>query len=172
MPKGSTWTTTEDGVILKHRGKLSVEEIAELLGRSTNAVEVRARRKKIGSLRHRKRELVWCSKCSAYRTRINKFGCPVCNVKMSLHDKRSEEARLYALLPQDSKERKRPQTHGSYKSKRPIPTDTKGMDAYSRIRAEEYHSIAVERWELTNIRRELRAIQKRCERYCREIMEP
>lgn len=171
MPKGDTWTSEKEQTIINNRGKLSIEELGLLIGKTPQAIKnhwlvMKKEGRATGSLRHWKSSFAWCEECSARRT---KLPCPVCNQKKLLQEKRNIESELYARLTPESKGRKRPSTHGSYLAKRPKPPDVRGMDAYSSARVKEIYDLTMQRWEIENTKREIKTIQKRIERYRKEL---
>ena len=173
MPKGRAWTTEEEQFIRDNSGKMSVVEMTTHIPHSPHAIEqhwheMKREGRAKGSLRHWKSKLEWCEECSAHR---NTIPCPVCKQKELLQTKRMEEAQLYAALPAESKERKRPQCHGSKVSTRPKPPDTKGMDAYTTARLNEIYDLVMQKWHMENLQRQNKTLQKRIERLRKELKE-
>ena len=172
MPRGRAWRVAEERFIRRCAGELSIEEMAEALGRTPSAVEWHARqmrrRKALkGSLRHWRRRLSWCGECAAYRS----DPCPVCSKRALLESKRLREEALLAQLPAERKSMKRPGLHGSARDRMPAKPNTDGMHAYARQATLEAYDKEMERWECRNLDREIKAVQKRCERLVKEINE-
>ena len=179
MRKGSKrndWTVSEEQFLIANAGKMPKRDICQMLKRSSASVKMKAvalRKKGVDiCLRYYRPTLEPCPACGKPSASIDRSGmCEPCR----RHDQLAAiHARIADLLPlltpeeRDTYER----TEAKVESKSdPLPEapDTTGMTAYQRAYAEEAHAIAVEACVFGNLRREIKAAQKRKERIEKKV---
>ncbi len=179
MRKGSKrndWTVSEEQFLIANAGKMPKRDICQMLKRSSASVKMKAiALRKSGvdiCLRYYRPTLEPCPSCGKPSATIDKSGmCEPCRRRDQLA---GIHARIADLLPQlppeerDTYER----TEAKVESKSdplPEPPDTEGMTEYRRAYAEEAHAIAVEECVAGNLRRAIKAAQKRKERIEKKV---
>ena len=174
MRKGSRrndWTVSEEQFLIANAGKLPKREICQMLRRSSESVRQKAkalRRQGVDvCLRHYSPTLEPCPSCGCLSGHLGRDGiCEPCRRREQLANIHAGIAELLPLLPPDERATYE-RTEALLESKSdplPEPPDTGGMSGYRRAYAEEAHARAVEACVSRNLRREVKAAQKRKER--------
>lgn len=174
MRKGSKrndWTVSEEQFLIANAGKMPKRDICQMLKRSSNSVKMKAMAlRKSGvdiCLRYYRPTLEPCPACGKPSGTIDKSGmCEPCRRRDQLAGIHARIADLLPLLPPEERDLYE-RTEAKVESKSdPLPEmpDTTGMTAYQRAHAEEVHAIAVETCVSGNLRRAVKAAQKRKER--------
>lgn len=179
MRKGSRrndWTVAEEQFLVANAGRIPKRDICQMLKRSSNSVKMKAaalRRNGVDvCLRYYHPTLEPCPSCGKPSATIDRSGrCEPCRRRDQLA---GIHARIADLLPLLSPEERDiyERTEAKVESKAdPLPEapDTEGMTAYRRAYAEEAHAIAVEACVSSNLRRAVKAAQKRKERIEKKV---
>ncbi len=171
MRKGSRrndWTVSEEQFLIANAGKLPKREICQMLRRSSESVRQKAkalRRQGVDvCLRYYRPTLEPCPHCGNLSGTIDRSGkCEPCRRRDQLATIQLRIADLLSPEARATYER----TEALLESKSdplPEPPDTDGMSGYRKAYAEEAHARAVEACVSRNLRREVKAVQKRKER--------
>ena len=180
MRKGAKrydWTTQEDRYLLEHAGRIPKRDICLHLRRSSKSVERRAAwhrsQGRAIELRCFKPRTEFCPGCGCRRTTLGKFGiCEVCRRRDQLVQIESRIAALFPLLSQQDRDRYE-ETEAETESRRdPRPKSPRipaGTSYYREQRIREAHDMEVERFEIANLKREIKATQKRKERIEKKV---
>lgn len=174
MRKGSRrndWTVAEEQFLVANAGKLPKREICQMLRRSSESVRQKAkalRRQGVDvCLRYYRPTLEPCPHCGNLSGTIDRSGkCEPCRRRDQLATIQLRIADLLPLLPPEERATYE-RTEALLESKSdplPEPPDTDGMSGYRRAYAEEAHAKAVEACVSRNLRRKVKAAQKRKER--------
>lgn len=146
------WTRTQDAMLRTRAGKVPVRQIAATLGRSVNAVRVRATRLKV-SLSCPPGGMMACPRCGEWRTGLRGGRCRVCAKEDARRGLLEREEALEALVGPDYVEMslaRRGESHP--RPRRPSPgAGSKAMAEWERELCE---------W----LERENARIRRRCER--------
>ncbi|NGM17744.1 hypothetical protein GMI70_07030 [Eggerthellaceae bacterium zg-893] len=157
-------------------GKMPKRDICQMLKRSSASVKMKAAAlRKAGvdvCLRCYRPTLEPCPSCGRPSASIDASGmCEPCRRRDQLAAIHARIADLLPLLPPEERDTYE-RTEAKVGSKRdPLPEapDTAGMTAYRRAYAEEAHAVAVEACVSANLRREVKAAQKRKERIEKKV---
>lgn len=179
MRKGSRrndWTVAEEQFLVANAGRIPKRDICQMLKRSSASVKMKAaalRRSGVDvCLRHYSSTLEPCPSCGKPSASIDRTGmCEPCRRRDQLAAIHARIADLLPLLPPEERdlyERTEAKTE-SRADPLPEPPDTEGMTAYRASYAEEAHAIAVEACVSGNLRREVKAAQKRKERIEKKV---
>ncbi len=174
--KARPWTVAELASLRESAGKVPRREICGKLRRSRRAVESQVMLMRSAgedvTLRCFKSRLSTCPACGALRSRLGAEGiCEPCRRRRQLEGVHAAMAGLLARLPPEERAvyAETEAETGSRADPMPRPPDTAGMGSYERARAEEAHEVAVEDWLARNLRREIKAAQKRKERVKKKL---
>lgn len=161
---------------MANAGVLPRREICKTLRRSAKSVERKTEQLRASgeviSLRCHVPKLETCPSCGRLSTTLGKPGiCKPCRQREQLA---TIHARIAELLP-----RLTPQDRLIYEASErltesgadPMPKapDTHGLSRYGKAKAEERHEIAMERWTIRNLNRQVKAAQKRKERIQKKL---
>ena len=179
MRKGARrrdWTTAELRFLRENAGILERRAICRSLRRSRYAVESKVRDlRRDGldvSLRCFRSRLSTCPACGALRLRMGSEGiCEPCRRRRQLAKVHHRIADLLAQLPPAERAvygETEAETESAW-DPMPPPPPLAGLDSYQRARAREAREIAVEDWLARNLRRQVKAAQKRKERIQKKL---
>ena len=164
MPRGRAWTTSEIAYLKKWAGRKQVAEIHRHIKRSPHAIEHMAARLGL-SLRVRAPSLEWCPECAKWRELKPGGICPVCKARRRIEHLQKREEALMAKLEPKARALKRPQLRGSHTDPKPPPLcPSQASPEWAHDVAATENARAEQRWELANLRREMAARRRRCER--------
>ena len=179
MRRGSRrndWSVSDVAYLVENAGKIPKREICKKLKRSGKSVERKAawlRKQGVAiDLRSYRASLAPCPACGRMSGLLGSDGiCEPCRRRDQLAGIHARIAELMPLLPQEDRdvyERTEAETESRYD---PLPKAprTDGLSFYAKARAEESHSLAVERTVARNLRREIKAAQKRKERIEKKV---
>lgn len=174
MRKGASrndWTLSEERFLIDNAGRIPKREICELLKRSSASVRRKAEElRKQGvnvNLRYYRPTMEPCPSCGNLSATIDRHGiCEPCRRREQLA---SIEARIAGLLPMLTPEQrdKYERTESQLKSRVdpiPEPPITDGLTQWQKAYREEQYAKVVEAVVSANLRREIKARQKRKER--------
>lgn len=170
------WTTADLRFLRENAGKIPRRELSRMLKRGSKAVEDMAYRLRCQgedvSLRCFVSRLATCPSCGALRSRMGSEGiCEPCRRRRQLEKVHARIADLLAQLPPEERavyDDTEAETESSF-DPLPPPPRTSGLTAYERARADEAREIAVEDWLSRNLRRQVKAAQKRKERIQKKL---
>lgn len=179
MRKGAKcrpWTTADLQFLRDNAGRMPRRELSRCLKRGAAAVRQQAyRMRRAGEdvdLRCFESRLATCPHCGALRSRMGQDGiCEPCRRRRQLAKVHERIAALLAQLPMEQRavyEDTEAETE-SAADPMPRPPDTSRLGRYDRARAEEAHEAAVEEWLSRNLRRQIKAAQKRKERIRKKV---
>ena len=125
------------------------------------------------SLRCHRRQLVTCPACGrlSWTARGKEGICEPCRRREQLANIHAGIAELLPRLPLDERDTYE-KTEAETESRRdPMPKapNTEGLSYYERAKAEEAHALACEECLAGNLRREIKAAQKRKERISKKV---
>lgn len=169
--KRNDWTVAEEQFLIANAGKIPKRDICQMLKRSSASVKMKAiALRKHGvdvCLRYYHPTLEPCPSCGKPSATIDKKGmCEPCRRRDQLATIQARISDLLPLLPPEERDIYE-RTEAKVESKNdplPLPPDTTGMTAYRKAYAEEAYAIAVEACVSSNLRRSVKAAQKRKER--------
>lgn len=174
--KRAEWTVAEERFLVASAGKMPKREICRRLRRSSASVRCKAaslRRAGIDvDLRFHRTAMVPCQRCGSPSGTVNRTGvCEPCRRRAQLA---AIQARIASLLPQLPQEERALYAAteaklGSGADPLPEPPDTSGLSGPSRAYREEAHALAVEQTVARNLRRQVKAAQKRKERIEKKV---
>lgn len=179
MRKGSKvkpWTVEEERFLIANAGKLPKRDICQMLKRSSASVRRKAEDlRKAGvevNLSYYHPTMEPCPSCGNLSATIDRHGmCEPCRRREQLAD---IEARIADMLPLLTPEQL--ETYERTEAKResradplPEPPATEGLSQWQRGYREEAHAMAVEATVARNLRRAVKAAQKRKERIEKKI---
>lgn len=177
MGAGVEWKTSEVAYLLDNAGRIPRREICKSLRRSTESVRYMAKRlRKDGidiSLRCYTPRVEICPACGCSRSTLERSGvCEPCERREQLATVHGRIAELMPLLaPEDAAVYV--DTEAETESRidpKPMPPEIPpDASYYRRMKAEEQHDMAVEAWAVRNIKREIKAAQKRKERIEKKV---
>ena len=170
------WTVADLEYLARSAGCVPKREICRHLRRSSKSVErkaawLRARGRAV-DLRCHRPALATCPSCGRLSGHLGREGiCEPCRRRAQLATVHARIAELLPLLPpgeRDTYEQTEAETESRHD---PLPKapDTRGMSRYRRAKAEEAHALAVEDALSRNLRREIKAAQKRKERIEKKV---
>ena len=174
---GSEWRTSEVAYLLENAGRKPLREICKSIRKSADSVRYMATRLRAEgidiSLRCYVPRVEICPACGCRRGTLGKTGiCELCERREQLATIHGRIAELLPLLPPDelaTYEETEAETESRIDPK-PKPVETPpGASYYRRAKAEEQHDLAVEAWAIGNIKREIKAAQKRKERIEKKV---
>jgi hypothetical protein len=165
------WSTSEVAYLIEHAGTEPKRDICKHLRRSSKSVECEVYRlRKSGTvidLRFHPSRLRTCPSCGCLRLKLGSMGiCEPCRRRTQLATIHARIAALLPMLPPNERSTY-DDTEAETESRAdpmPKPPDTSGMSKYRASVAMEAHEIAMEDWAAGNLRREIKAAQKRKER--------
>ncbi len=169
--KRNDWTVAEEQFLIANAGKISKRDICQMLKRSSASVKMKAvalRKQGVDvCLRYYRPTMEPCPSCGKLSATINKKGmCEPCRRRDQLATINARISELLPLLPPEERDIYE-RTEAKIESKMdplPEPPDTTGMTAYQKAYASEAHAKAVEACVSHNLRRKVKAVQKRKER--------
>lgn len=169
---GGDWTTSEVAYLLANAGRKPFRDICKHLRKSADSVRYMASRLRAEgtdiSLRCYVPRVEICPACGCRRGTLGKTGiCEVCERREQLATIHGRIAELMPLLPADEIDKymeTEAETESRIDPKPKPPAIPPGASYYRRAKAEEAHDLAVEAWAVKNIKREIKAVQKRKER--------
>lgn len=166
------WTLRESLLVRDLAPFEPVGEIARMLGRHPADVYIEAARLMLKRPRP-KRRLLWCSRCCAWRTGLDRNGeCPVCRERSIAQRNEARIAALLAKLPPEevaTYARTDAIRQSRAADPRPKAPDTGGMPRAEAVEARIAYEAAMEEWERMRIFRVRKANQKRIERIRRKV---
>ena len=174
--KQREWTTAELRYLRENAGKMPRRELSRALKRGAKSLERRvARMREEGedvTLRCFVSRLETCPHCGALRSRIGADGiCEPCRRRRQLAKVHGRIAELLAQLPPEERavyDDTEAETESAF-DPMPPPPRLDGLTAYQRARAGEAREIALEDWLSRNLRRQVKAAQKRKERIQKKL---
>lgn len=170
------WTVAELQLLRDNAGKVPRRELSRMLKRGAGSVKqqvyrMRAQGEDI-TLRCFRSRLSTCPACGALRSRMGSEGiCEPCRRRRQLAKVHERTSRLLAQLPPEERavyDDTEAETESSL-DPMPPPPPLAGLTAYERERALEAREIAVEEWLARNLRRQVKAAQKRKERIAKKL---
>ena len=174
MRKGSKrrdWTVSEEKFLIANAGFLTKRDICELLKRPAESVtqKVKALRRQGHdiSLRCFESTLEPCPSCGHQSATIGRKGiCEPCRRRDQLATIHARIADLMPLLSNEERDIYEKTEAEIESSRDPLPKapNTRHLSRYKAMKADEEHAIALERCVSNNLRREVKAAQKRKER--------
>lgn len=170
------WTTEELRFLRENAGKIPRRELSRMLKRGARAVESQVylmrRAGEDVTLRCFHSKLAVCPHCGALRSRMGNEGiCEPCRRRRQLAKVHHRISCIMQRLPMEERavyQDTEAETESSH-DPMPEPPDTSGMGSYERARAEEAHEIAVEAWLVADLKRQIKAAQKRKERMQKKL---
>lgn len=179
MRKGARrrdWTTDELRFLRENAGKMPRRELSRALKRGAAAVRQQAyRMRRDGEdidLRCFESRLSTCPSCGALRSRMGSEGiCEPCRRRRQLAKVHRRISDLLAQLPPEERAvygETEAETESAW-DPMPPPPPLAGLTSYERARAGEAREIAVEDWLARNLRRQVKAAQKRKERIAKKL---
>lgn len=157
---------------MEHAGRVPRREICKNLRRSTASVRYMANRLRTAGIDISMRCYVpsteICPACGCRRATLGKSGiCELCERRDQLATIHGRIAELLPLLPPEelaTYEETEAETASRIDPNPTPPAIPRGASYYRRMKAEEQYDRAVEAWAVKNIKREIKAVQKRKER--------
>ncbi len=170
------WTVAELRYLRDNAGVLPRRELSRALKRGARSIIQQAyRMRRDGEdvdLRCFEGRLETCPSCGALRSRMGAEGiCEPCRRRRQLAKVHDRISVLLAQLPPEQRAVYDDTEAETASSADPMPRmpDTSQMGRYERARAEEAHEVAVEDWLARNLRRQIKAAQKRKERIQKKL---
>jgi hypothetical protein len=173
-----TWTTGDLREVERLAGTMPASEIRKRMRLSSRQLRyacelLRAQGRDV-SLRYWESSLEVCPSCGHMRSTMDGSGiCEPCRLARRLSRTDAAISGLLDRLPPEQRRvyaRTEAELESSMEPLPPRPS-TKGLDSYERARAEEEHELEVERVTTGNLRRRLKAAQRRKERIERKVSE-
>ena len=173
------WTTSEIKRLCDWAGRRPLREICEELGRSEASVRGKARElRKEGreiSLRFYESNLVWCSNCATWRTKVfSKTGaCLVCRLRERVDRAKAKCDGALSALPDEaraeflSKQSKR----GSCPPQKPKLVSPRDNSPYEVKKAQVANALAAEEWQVAYLRKMANAEKTRLLRIRRKAKD-
>ncbi len=179
MRKGARridWTVDEVRYLSENAGRIPKRDICQHLKRSGKSVECKAAWLRAQghavNLRHHKPTLSPCPSCGCLSGHLGRQGiCEPCRRREQLATIHARIADLLPLLPADERdtyERTEAETESKW-DPMPKAPNTQGLSYYAKAKTEEAHVLAIETWAAANLRREIKAAQKRKERIEKKV---
>lgn len=179
MRKGvarNDWSFSDERYLIEHAGRVPRRDICKHLRRNTESVKQKAKHlRRQGTpidLRCYISHLAPCPSCGCMSGRLGKHGiCEPCRRREQLANIHARIAEMWPLLSvedRDTYEQTEAETESSRDPYPPAP-DTRGLSYYAQAKAEEAHALACEAVLAKNLRREIKAAQKRKERIEKKI---
>jgi hypothetical protein len=170
------WTTADERYLIANAGRIPKRDICQHLKRSGRSVTRKAEQLRGRGipvyLRHYETTLYPCPSCGYLSGHLDRDGiCEPCRRREQLENIHARIASLLPLLPIEERD-KYEQTEAETESRHdPMPKapNTSGLSFYEKQKAEEAHAIAIEEWVSANLRREIKAAQKRKERIEKKV---
>lgn len=174
--KQREWTVADLRYLRENAGRLPRRELSRALKRGARAVESQVYlMRKSGediTLRCFRSRLSTCPACGALRSRMGSEGiCEPCRRRRQLAKVHHRISDLLAQLPPGDRAvygETEAETESAW-DPMPPPPPLAGLTAYERARAEETREIAIEDWLARNLRRQVKAAQKRKERIAKKL---
>ena len=180
MRKGARlrpWTTADDRFLLESAGRMPKREICKALRRSSKSVEMRAyqlrKRGHAVELRFCRSDEGICPACGNASTLLGREGiCEPCRRRAQLAEIESRTAVLLARLTPEQRavyERTEASTESRRAPYPPPPAIPVCASSYRRQKMRRDWRMECERVEAANLRREVKAAQKRKERIEKKV---
>ncbi len=180
MRKGARrndWTCSELAYLREMAGVASRRDICRHLRRSAKSVQRKADRLRAEgediSLRCHRRQLVTCPACGrlSWTARGKEGICEPCRRRDQLAAVHGRIADLLAMLPPSEREvyERTEAEVGSSWDAMPRACPAKGAGRYAAARAAEAREVEVEQWMVRNLKRQVKAAQKRKERIEKKV---
>ena len=172
------WTTGDLREVERLAGKMPAAEIRKRMRLSKRQLRyaqelLRAEGRDV-SLRFWETRLEVCPSCGHMRSMTDGSGiCEPCRLRRRLAATNAAISRLLAELPPEQRAIYADTEAELESSMEPLPPlpSTRGLGRYERARVEEEHELEVERVTTDNLRRRLKAAQRRKERIERKVSE-
>ena len=165
------WTTAKTDYLVRNAGIESVDELADCLECTPEAVKQHAKRiRRAGqhvSLHRKPKGMRICHGCGKRRSLFASGGiCRACELEGQLARIKERQASLMKIMPAEARARyaKTESRLASDPLPKPKPKRTAGMTPEERARAAEERERALEAWEIGCLNRRIKAAQKRKER--------
>lgn len=180
MRKGAPrrdWTVSEVEYLREAAGIESRRDICRKLRRSAKSVERKAAQMRASgegiSLRCYRKQLLTCPACGrlSWTARGKEGICEPCRRREQLATIQARIAELLAMLPpseRDTYERTEAEVE-SYWDAMPKARPIQGAGRYARAKAAEAREVEVEQWLTRNLKRQVKAAQKRKERIAKKV---
>ena len=170
------WTVADLKFLRENAGVIPRRELSRILKRGAKSLERRvAHMREDGediTLRCFRSKLTVCPHCGALRSRMGREGvCEPCRRRRQLAKVHHRISCIMQRLTMEERavyQDTEAETESSH-DPMPEPPDTSGMGSYERARAEEAHEIAVEAWLSADLKRQIKAAQKRKERMQKKL---
>ena len=150
--------------------------IRDSLRRSSESVKQKAKALRMQgipvSLRHYRPRLEPCPSCGCLSGHLGRDGiCEPCSRREQLANIHAGIAELLPRLPLDERDTYEKTEAETESRLDPMPKapNTEGLSYYERAKAEEAHALACEECLAGNLRREIKAAQKRKERISKKV---
>lgn len=170
------WSTTEVAYLIDHAGRIPKREICKHLKRRSESVNSKARHLREQGvpvdLRCYRPKLEACPACGCMRATLGKHGiCEVCRKRVQLASIHTRISNLLHRLPFEERETYAVTEAEIESTVDPMPRfpRTEGLSYYHACKAKEMHDRAMERWQLRNLGRQVKAAQKRKERIEKKV---
>lgn len=165
------WTTGERALLAELAGAAPKREVCRRLRRSSASVAGMAARLRAEGvpvdLRCHVSRLETCPACGSLSATCGRHGiCEPCRVRRQIEAVQSRIADLLPLLDPEERARYADAEAETASRADPMPRapDVAGLSRYAAALERDRHERAVERWSVRNLRRRLKAAQKRKER--------
>lgn len=170
------WTTSEVAYLVENAGRIPKREICKHLKRRSESVNQKAKALRAQgvpvNLRCYKPKLEICPACGCMRATLGKHGiCEVCRKRVQLASIHTRISNLLHRLPFEERETYAVTEAEIESTVDPMPRAprTQGLSYYHACRAQELHDRAMEKWQLRNLGRQVKAAQKRKERIEKKV---
>ncbi len=166
---------SDEHYLIAHAERVAKRDICRHLKRSSKSVERKAAHlREQGhaiTLRHYTPRLDTCPSCGCLSGHMGKEGiCEPCRRREQLATIHARIAELLPLLPQaerDTYEKTEAETASRYDRMPKAPSSA--ATYYEQQRDKERHALAMEAWSSANLKREIKAAQKRKERIEKKV---
>ena len=179
MRKGAKridWKVEDVRYLIENAGRIPKRDICQHLRRSSKSVERKAAWLRAQGyavdLRHHQSTLCPCPACGCLSGHLGREGiCEPCRRRdqlATIHARIADLLPLLTLEERDTYEQTEAETE-SKRDPRPKAPNTSELSYYAKAKAEEAYALAVEEWSAQNLRREIKAAQKRKERIEKKV---
>lgn len=176
--KRNDWSVVEEQFLIANAGKIPKRDICELLRRPSESVKQKAkalRRQGMNiCLRYYRPTMEPCPKCGNLSSTINRTGmCEPCRRRDQLATIEARVSELMPLLTPEQRDRYE-RTEAKRQSRVdpiPEPPETDGLTQWKKAYREEAYAKVVETTVSGNLRRAVKAAQKRKERIEKHAQE-